>query len=405
MNTRTMKWICCQLGAREHYAIPRALSRQGSLDQLLTDAWVPPGSPLAALPFGLRERFHPDLSAAPVQAWSSRLLAFELAARLKRLTGWPLILARNYWFQRKVVTYLSSSQLSVVGSQPILFAYSYAARDIFRFAKAQGWKTVLGQIDPGPVEEQIVRAEHEIHPEFVSDWRSAPADYWKSWREECHVADRIIVNSQWSFDALVQTGISKEKLSVIPLAYEPPADDSPTIHKYPDRFTPERPLRVLFLGQVNLRKGVARLLEAAQALRKEPVEFWMVGPRQCRPPEQLRRLRNVRWFGRVAHTNAAQYYRDADIFILPTLSDGFALTQLEAQAHGLPVIASRRCGEMVRDSINGIVLEESTPDAIVEALQFCLRNPDQLAQFSENATIGERFSLSCLCATLCALAA
>src|SRR5439155_1356081 len=112
-----------------------------------------------------------------------------------------------------------------------------------------------------------------------------------------------------------------------------------------------------------------------------------------------------RWFGRVAQANAAQYYRDADIFILPTLSDGFALTQLEAQAHGLPVIASRRCGEMVRDSINGIVLEESTPDAIVEALQFCLRNPDQLAQFSENATIGERFSLSCLGATLCALAA
>jgi glycosyltransferase involved in cell wall biosynthesis len=157
----------------------------------------------------------------------------------------------------------------------------------------------------------------------------------------------------------------------------------------------------LFLGQVNLRKGVTRLLEAAQVLRDEPVEFWMVGPRQCRPPEQLRRLKNVRWFGRIAHANAAQYYRAADIFILPTLSDGFALAQLEAQAHGLPVIASRRCGEVVHDGINGIVLEEPTPDAIVAALQLCLRNPDQLAQFSENATVVERFSLSCLGANLC----
>src|SRR5205809_6290748 len=243
-------WLCSQLGAREYYAIPRALYREGVLEQLATDAWVRPSSALAALSRTLGERFHPDLTEAPVRAWNSRLLAFELASRLKRLSGWPLILARNNWFQRQILAWLSSSRLSVIGSQPILFAYSYAARDIFRFAKAQGWKTVLGQIDPGPVEEEIVRAEHEIHPEFVSDWRSAPADYWKSWREECHVADRIIVNSQWSFDALLQTGISKEKLSVIPLAYEPPADDSPTIHKYPDRFTPERPLRVLFLGHV-----------------------------------------------------------------------------------------------------------------------------------------------------------
>jgi hypothetical protein len=39
-----------------------------------------------------------------------------------------------------------------------------------------------------------------------------------------------------------------------------------------------------------------------------------------------------------------------------------------------------------------------------EALRFCLDNPDQLAQFSENATVGERFSLSCLGTKLCALA-
>jgi hypothetical protein len=34
-----MKWLCCQLGAHEHYAIPRALFRMGMLGYLLTDAW------------------------------------------------------------------------------------------------------------------------------------------------------------------------------------------------------------------------------------------------------------------------------------------------------------------------------------------------------------------------------
>ena len=70
-------WLCSQLGAREHYAIPRALFRQGLLDHLLTDAWVPPGSPLA-FAFGLGERFHPDLtdsSGAGVECGIARLRA------------------------------------------------------------------------------------------------------------------------------------------------------------------------------------------------------------------------------------------------------------------------------------------------------------------------------------------
>src|SRR6266404_88302 len=388
-------WLCSQLGAREHYAIPRALFRQGSLEHLLTDAWVPPGSLLAALSFGLGERFHPDLREAPVQAWNSRLLAFELAGRLKRLSGWPLILARNHWFQRKVVACLSSSRLSVVGSQPILFAYSYAARDIFRFAKAKGWKTVLGQIDPGPVEEEIVAAEAEREALLAPSWTRAPEDYWKSWRGECDLADRIIVNSQWSFDALVRTGIPKEKLLIIPLAFE---NNVPSVLEkaYPKQFTASRPLRVLFLGQINLRKGIARILKVARSFQSQPVEFLLVGPIQITIPEDLRSNPKIRWFGPVTRNKVQNYYEQADVFILPTLSDGFALSQLEAIAHRLPLIASRRCGEVVIDHVNGLLLEEPTAAAIEEALQFCLHNPNQLAQFSKNATVGERFSLSCL---------
>jgi glycosyltransferase involved in cell wall biosynthesis len=394
-------WLCSQLGAREHYAIPRALLRRGLLDQLLTDAWVPPGNPLAA--FGLGERFHPDLTEASVRAWTTRLLAFELAARLKRLSSWPLVVARNHWFERKVVAHLSSSRFSVLGSQPVVFAYSYAAREIFHFATSCGWKTILGQIDPGPFEEEIVAAEAERETSLAPNWRRAPADYWKLWREECEVADRIIVNSQWSFDALVETGIQGKKLSIIPPALE---NNVPlvSLKTYPSRFTAERPLRVLFLGQISLRKGIARLLNVARSFQSQPVEFLMVGPIQITIPEDLRSNRKIRWVGPVTQNSVRNYYEQADVFILPTLSDGFALTQLEASAHRLPVIASRRCGDVVIDRVNGLLLGEPTAEAIEEALRFCLDNPDQLAQFSENATVGERFSLSCLGAELCALA-
>jgi glycosyltransferase involved in cell wall biosynthesis len=397
-------WLCSQLGAREHYAIPRALFREGALGWLLTDAWVQSANPLAALSHALRERFHPDLSTAQVQAWNRDLIAFETTARLQRLSGWPLILARNRWFQNKVASFLSSYQLSTFDDQPILFSYSYSALEPLRFAKSHGWKTILCQIDPGPVEEEIVADEAEREPSLARNWTRAPADYWKSWREECELADRIVVNSQWSFDALVQTGIPKEKLLIMPLAFEncmPPV----LPRKYPGRFTASRPLRVLFLGQINLRKGIARLLRAARSLRSEPVEFFMAGPVQVNIPDALRSDQKIRWVGPVARNKVRNYYEQADVFILPTLSDGFGLTQLEALAHRLPMIASRRCGQVVTDGVNGLLLEEPTAAAIEAALRACLQNPDQLAHFSENATIGKQFSLPCLGAKLCTLAA
>jgi hypothetical protein len=119
-------WLCSQLGGREHYAVPRALFRRRMLKQLATDAWAPAGSALSAPSHAVSERFHHDLTTAQVRAWNSGLLASELAAGLKRLSGWPLILAPNHWFQRRVAFFLSGHQLSTVNSRPTLFSYSYS---------------------------------------------------------------------------------------------------------------------------------------------------------------------------------------------------------------------------------------------------------------------------------------
>src|SRR5204863_5279279 len=138
---------------------------------------------------------------------------------------------------------------------------------------------------------------------------------------------RIVVNSKWSQEGLVRSGVAPEKLSVIPLAYEPPSVGGQKIELgvarlYPDRFTNERPLRVLFLGQVNLRKGIARLLDAAQILRDEPVEFWIVGPVQVTKAATRARDARVKWFGPATRSRATDNFRAADVFLLPTLSDG-----------------------------------------------------------------------------------
>src|SRR5436309_3652661 len=398
-----MKWLCCQIGAREHYAIPRALFRMGMLDYFATDAWFPPSS-LAAKICGrvskLAERFHDELSDARVKDFGSSLIMFEAFARARRLSGWARIVARDRWFQRKVVSFLRS-QLSTIDYQPILLSYSYTALEPFRYAKSRGWKTVLVQIDPGPVEEAIVAAEAARVPELASSWHPAPPEYWAFWREECKLADRIVVNSEWSREGLVRGGVPSEKISVIPLAYEPGIGSGrftePRLQReYPDRFTFERPLRVLFLGLINLRKGVARLLEAARILRDEPAEFWMVGPVEIANAGTSANGGRVKWFGPVTRNQAAGFYRNADLFILPTLSDGFAITQLEAQAHGLPVIASKNCGKVVENGVNGSILDEPSAAFIAHAVRDCIANPDRLEKLASASGVRDKFTIEAL---------
>jgi glycosyltransferase involved in cell wall biosynthesis len=390
MDSTETGWVCCQLGAREHYAVARALHRHGALKLLVTDAWVRRGDLLGRAKRGLRARFHADLAAAHVAAFNRANIAFELRSRFAGVRGWDLIMARNRWFQKIAVERIS--QISLGGAKPVVMAYSYAALDILRSARARGWRTVLAQIDPGPVEERIVAELHEKDHANRGNWRPAPGEYWANWRDECAVADRIVVNSAWSEAALREEGIPAQKLRIIPLAYE--ASDAEALRReYPVAFTDSRPLRVLFLGQINLRKGIAPLLEAIRLLRGEPIEFTLAGDIQVAIPADLRDAPRVKWVSAVPREQTRLFYRDADLFVFPTLSDGFGLTQLEAQASGLPIITSRFCGKVVENQWNGWLLPDVTPDAIAQAIRHARENPTRLREMSARAAPAEAFGL------------
>ena len=384
-------WICCQIGSREHYAVARALSRHRALKLLITDAWVRPGNPLGSLSAGLQSRFHPELGQAEVYGPAVRNVAFELRARYGLQAGWPIVMARNRWFQRMALSKLS--EITAGEGAPILMSYSYAAGDLFAFARRRGWRTVLGQIDPGPAEEEIVSELHAATPRQGSSWTRAPKAYWSEWRRECALADRIVVNSAWSRDALLGEGIPDDKMRVVPLAYERPPGSADFCRRYPSSFSNPRPLRVLFLGQVNLRKGLEPLLDAIRLLGGEPIEFTFVGPVQISIPEDLRNVRQIRWQGPAPRQATNQFYKDADVFLFPTFSDGFGLTQLEAQAWKLPMITTQSCGEVVEHGRNGWILPEVTALAIAKMLRECLRHPSRLQAASDLGGVDEKFDL------------
>jgi glycosyltransferase involved in cell wall biosynthesis len=384
-------WICCQLGARENYAVARALHKDGELELLLTDCWMPPGCLVGRLKPSLRTRFHADLADAEVFASNLSSISFEMYASMARLRGWRRILARNTRFQRAAISRLRL--LEGVSSKRVVVAYSYAALGILRYARAQGWFTVLNQIDPGPPEEQIVAKLYERDPMQSKQWDRAPPAYWRAWRQECELADRIVVNSSWSLQALVEEGIPDKKIRLIPLAYEMPTAAGSFRRDYPEVFTRSRPLRALFLGQINMRKGIGPLFDAIRLLREEPVEFTFVGPIQISIPPDLHHAPNVRWVGRVCRENTDGFFREADLFLFPTFSDGFGLTQLEAQAWRLPVLTTKFSGEVVEQGRNGWLLDQVSGQEIAVVLRRAISDPAQLKRLSDSAEL-ERFGLS-----------
>lgn len=371
--------------------MPLALHRESRLAALVTDAWADPagigGRLLGSCLPRLRERHVEGLPREKIHSQTLGLLGFEAGWRIRGGVGdWERMTARNAWFQQRAIDALERLLRRLPDSQtPVVFCYSYAARRILKRARALGCRTVLGQIDPGPVEERLVAAAVGQHPELAPRWSPVPDGYWAEWHEECALADRIVVNSEWSRAALAQEGVPVEKLAVIPLMYTPPPGGRPDRSRLPDVFTRDRPLRVLFLGALIIRKGIAVALEAARLLADEAVEFSFVGPEGVSLPLSLKQRPGLRWLGPVRRGETARHYAAADVFIFPTLSDGFGLTQLEAMGAGLPVVASRHCGDVVRHGADGLLLDALDGPTLAAALRELMRSPARLTAMSAAA--------------------
>jgi len=377
-----MKWTAIQLGSREHYAIPVALHASGRLDCCITDTWLSASAAAVFRPVlpsfaGRRREALPD---GKVRSNTTGRLFTDFWLRQQRKSAWSTILERNEWFGA-----WAAAESAHIGSS-VVFSYSYTARLPFAEARRRNARCILGQIDPGPREQEFVEEQTTAYRHLAPPNDKIPDLYWQQWREEVELADRIVVNSPWSAQLLVEAGVDAAKLVEIPLVYEsggsmehgPDGVALPPQAKRAERGAGKR-LQALFLGSVILRKGVGQLFDAIRMLRNEPVDFTFAGPVGVRIPNEISNLPNVRFRGPVDKATAEALYRESDVFLFPTLSDGFGLTQLEALGHGLPVIASNYCGQVVENRVNGLVLPEVTAEAVAACVADLARDRDLLA--------------------------
>lgn len=201
-----------------------------------------------------------------------------------------------------------------------------------------------------PVVATVMDAIPLSHPEWVrSPLRQARNILW---RKTVHWADRIITISHHSRGEIEEHfGIPAERIEVISLGVDErwfhplPADLSSRIATELD--LPER--YFLFVGTLQPRKNVERLLDAHQALPasvRDNVPLIIVGRAGWQCQALVDRLREgaarpaVRWLRHVADDQLLTVMQRATALVFPSLHEGFGLPVLEAFAAGVPVITS-----------------------------------------------------------------
>jgi glycosyltransferase involved in cell wall biosynthesis len=202
-------------------------------------------------------------------------------------------------------------------------------------------------------------------------------------------ANALLIGGESFIDEVTgRLGTARERFTIVPGAV-----DTATFHPAAD-WSPGRardPVRFLYHGRVDRRKGVLDMLDALQILRERGVPFACtisgIGPDVEPARERVSGLAltpHVELSGYAAYADVPALYRRADAFVSPTYAEGFSNTILEAMASGLPVVACRSVGvvDCLRDGENGLLTEPGDVPALADALERVARDEVLRARLS-----------------------
>ena len=210
--------------------------------------------------------------------------------------------------------------------------------------------------------------------------RAAARDHRRD--AELALADCVLCNSTFTRSTLLDAGVQEDRIVVTPYGF-PNVDTKRPRHE-------GRPVVFLNAGSQNLRKGLHLLYKAWRELAFEPneAELWLVGRMML--PESIRRdlPGAVRILDSVPHSELLSLYKQASVFVLPSLADGFAMVISEAMSRGLPVIATERTGapDIIEHGLNGFIVAAGDESALRNQMKWCVDHSDRLAEVGARAS-------------------
>lgn len=259
-----------------------------------------------------------------------------------------------------------ASRLQRYGHVGALVGMSVAASESLRVVKRQGGVGVLNFVNSHPVEHNRYLRElaglRDSHHEMI------PTTVARKVEAELELAELILVPSVFIAAQLASHGVPARKVAMVPYGVDLKAF-FPGSGRHCNPGSRHGMLECLFVGQISHRKGVRFLLEAARRCRRLPVRFRLIGP--IVSSEVVAELpENVTFDGEMTSGEVGEAMRRADMFVLPTLEDSFALVVFEAMASGLPVVTTSHAGssETISEGIDGFVVPPCDAGALADAV-------------------------------------
>ncbi|CAN5430231.1 hypothetical protein BH11BAC3_BH11BAC3_06000 [soil metagenome] len=201
--------------------------------------------------------------------------------------------------------------------------------------------------------------------------------------EELQLADKIFVASTFTANSLKDYPGKLPPIKVIPYGF-PPVEDR--IKDYPG-FENGRPLKLLFVGSLSQRKGIADLFSVVNDLGAT-VTLTLVGSKTTNECEALEKeLQKHTYIPSLPHSGILKLMREHDVFVFPSLFEGFGLVITEAMSQGTPVITTDRTAgpDIIESGKNGWLIEAGSTIALKNAIANILENPGIVAQVGRAA--------------------
>lgn len=259
----------------------------------------------------------------------------------------------------------------------VFIGYLNSSLKSFKLVKSNNGIAILdfATIDFREIQSILIK-ERELSPEFSADLTNANLPNLNRIHDEMELADFILVPSKFSKLCLTKHGINSEKILILPYGGNFEAISE-------NEFVPSietNSLKLLYVGQIQQKKGIKYLLEAVEALIDEGlnIELSLAG-RIYGDKTNYSKFKAFNHLGYLNRANLRKEMLNNDILILPSLFDSFGLVVLEAMAMGLMPIVSENTG--AADCISndeGYIVQNRNIEMLKEVIKEAYFNRSEL---------------------------
>lgn len=263
-----------------------------------------------------------------------------------------------------------------------VYAYEDCALDTFKRAKELGLKCIYDlPIAYWKTIRKLMTEEAERLPEWAVTLGGGIKDSVAKLERktnELELADVVVGPGQFVMDSLPDWAKNK-RLIITPFGSPEIAWQAKTVEDVAKRLH-KRPLRVLFVGSMGQRKGLADLFEAIQILNSTEIELVLLGSLSAPIEFYKKKLSHFTYEPGRSHEQVLALMRSCDIFCLPSIVEGRALVMQEAMSQGLPIIITPNSGgaDLIKEGETGFLVPIRSPLAIAERIAWFLNNRTQI---------------------------